>query len=70
MHGREVVPDKQVEELAFVAKDELGLRGMRSEFSQQRAALVDRPADDMRGVGGEIEHPAARSRVHMRERVV
>ena len=49
--------------------DELGLRRVLDQVAQEEPALRERPVDDLRGVGRQVERPAARARDDPDERV-
>src|SRR5262245_36176800 len=45
-----IVPDHQIAGAPAVAEYDVRPRGEGEQFGEQRAPLLDRPADDMRGV--------------------
>src|SRR5581483_9800472 len=55
VHGREVVPDDEITDAPAVAVDEARLGGMLGEVAQQQPAFGHRPADDVRGMRGEVQ---------------
>src|ERR1700745_3037921 len=60
MHRAAIVPDDEVADGPAVLVDELRLRREGDQLLDQRPPLLDRPADDVRSVRGEIEAGAAR----------
>ena len=63
MHRATVVPDHQIADPPFMAVDEFRPGGVRIEIVEQQAAFGNGPADDVRGVGGEVERFALRARM-------
>src|SRR6185312_10233904 len=59
MHGAAVVPHDQIADAPAVPIDEARLSGEGDELLDQPAPFLDRPADDVRSVRGEIERLAA-----------
>src|SRR5437762_476851 len=60
MHRAAVVPDHEVADGPALPVDELRLGGEGDELFDQRPPLLHRPADDVRGVRGEVEAGAPR----------
>ncbi len=58
VQGAAIVPDHQIADAPFVGVDEPRLGGEFDQPLQQRAAFLDRPADDVRGVRGDVERLA------------
>jgi hypothetical protein len=61
VHGAAVVPDHEVADLLFMAVDELRLRREFDQLGEQRLPLLDRYADDVRCVRGDIERVPPRT---------
>src|SRR5205823_2701829 len=59
MHCAAIVPDDEIADSPAVPVDELRLGRKSDQLLDQRPALLDRPADDVRGVRGEVEAGAA-----------
>ena len=69
VHRPAVVPHDEIADAPAVAVHELRLRGEREQVEQQDAALRERPADDVRGVGADVERLASRRRMRADERL-
>jgi hypothetical protein len=63
MHRAAIVPDDEVADGPAVLVDELRLRRGGNQLLDQRPPLLHRPADDVRGVRGEIEAGAPGGRM-------
>src|ERR1700726_3058697 len=63
VHRAAVVPDDQIALAPFVTIDKRGLGGVLDQVAQQQAAVGHGPADDFRGVRGEVERLALRTGV-------
>jgi hypothetical protein len=59
-----VVPHDEVAHLPAVSMDEPRLGRKGGQFLEKLAALLERPADDVRGMRGEVERLAAGARMH------
>jgi hypothetical protein len=55
VHGAAVVPDDEVADLPFVTVDELGLCREFDQLAEQRLPLLDRHADNVLCVRGNVE---------------
>ena len=63
VHGAAIVPDHQIADLPLVAVDELRLRCEFDQLAKQRLSLLDRYADDVRCVRGNIQRVPRRTRM-------
>src|SRR5437660_11909707 len=62
MHGGAVVPNHEVSDAPRVAVDELRLRGVFHEVTQEESPLRDWPVDDSRRVRCEVQRPTMGAR--------
>src|SRR6187455_1867943 len=58
-----IIPDDQIAQPPLMGIDETWLRRMCQEVAEEGTALLDRPADDVRGVRGDIERLSPRARM-------
>src|SRR4051794_16522568 len=66
MHCATIVPDQQIALAPVVAIDELAPRRVLDQLAQQQPSIRQGPANDLRGVRGDIERlaPGPRMRAH------